>query len=535
MAQHDASSPDSERTPLLHSRISDDETNLNDSATTPSEHTPLPWRQIIPILLLNAAQPLSYELVFPFINQMLVELHVVDDPEKVGFYSGLIESIFSVTSLLTIMPVSWASDHFGRKPILLWGISCMALSVACFGMARSFWALVLARCIAGGAGGVWATARIMLGELSDKSNQAQAFAGLMVSYRIGQIVGLPIGGFFAHPERHWPGGVFESDFWQRYPFALPCFVGAGFAALAVLAGSFFLEETRLVSGDHTTTEVAVHTDESGNVIPEPVSSPAGASSTTATRGKKVSMMSVLKNKTIAALLLSNLMMCIGSECMFVIYPLWAFTPIESGGLSYSESQIGLTLSIRAVVQIGITFCYPYFHSHRWFGRGSAVRLYKLAMWIWPISLGFYPLMNVVARMREAHGVPSGLIMQWDLGTFVMRWSVEIIMGVFFLVWGFGGYCWTTSSVMTNDATPSAEALATVNGVMQLTIVIPQAITPAFATALFAYSTEHNLLNGYMHWVIMSAITTLGALQALALKEPEHDWRSSRTKKAGARE
>ena len=31
---------------------------------------------------------------------MILELGIVDDPERVGFYSGLIESIFAVMSLV---------------------------------------------------------------------------------------------------------------------------------------------------------------------------------------------------------------------------------------------------------------------------------------------------------------------------------------------------------------------------------------------------------------------------------------------------
>lgn len=63
-------------------------------------------------------------------------------------------------------------------------------------------------------------------------------------YRIGQIVGQPIGGFLAHPERHWPK-IFAGTFWAKYPFSLPCFVGAGFALSAVAYAAIVLEEVHL--------------------------------------------------------------------------------------------------------------------------------------------------------------------------------------------------------------------------------------------------------------------------------------------------
>ena len=52
------SEADTERTPLL----------ANSSELDQPKPKPLPWRPIIVLLLLNAVQPLAYELVFPFIS-----------------------------------------------------------------------------------------------------------------------------------------------------------------------------------------------------------------------------------------------------------------------------------------------------------------------------------------------------------------------------------------------------------------------------------------------------------------------------------
>ncbi|CAE6477428.1 unnamed protein product [Rhizoctonia solani] len=75
----------------------------DDGNATPvikKERTPLPWNPLIVLTALNAVCPLAFELVYPFVNSMIVEIGVTDDPERVGFYSGLIESIFSVMSLI---------------------------------------------------------------------------------------------------------------------------------------------------------------------------------------------------------------------------------------------------------------------------------------------------------------------------------------------------------------------------------------------------------------------------------------------------
>lgn len=42
----------------------------------------------------------SYTVIFPFINQMVEELQVTDNPDRVGFYSGLVVSLRGQTQLL---------------------------------------------------------------------------------------------------------------------------------------------------------------------------------------------------------------------------------------------------------------------------------------------------------------------------------------------------------------------------------------------------------------------------------------------------
>lgn len=84
----------------------------------------------------------------------------------------------------------------------------------------------------------------MTGEMTDRSNQDTAFSMMNVSYRLGQIVGLPLGGLLAHPERRWT--MFQTPFWNEYPFLLPCLVGAGFSLVSILFGMAFVEEVGCV-------------------------------------------------------------------------------------------------------------------------------------------------------------------------------------------------------------------------------------------------------------------------------------------------
>jgi len=70
--------------------------------------TPIPWRQLLTLCLVRLVDPICFSQIFPYINDMLLDMRIVgpNEPERVGFYSGLIESTFSIAVALAIYP--WA-------------------------------------------------------------------------------------------------------------------------------------------------------------------------------------------------------------------------------------------------------------------------------------------------------------------------------------------------------------------------------------------------------------------------------------------
>lgn len=64
-----------------------------------------------------------------------------------------------------------------------------------------------------------------------------------MAYRIGQILGLPMGGLLTHPEHKF--SLFQTRFWMENPFALPCFVSAALTIVGVVLAYFLLDEVSL--------------------------------------------------------------------------------------------------------------------------------------------------------------------------------------------------------------------------------------------------------------------------------------------------
>jgi len=124
--------------PLQRSQTTpNEETPLLRDRNAPRKETPLPITQIVVLLLLQLSEPITSLSIGPYINQLVSELPVVGgDERKVGYYAGLIVSLYFAAEAVTVLQWSRLSDHIGRKPVLLCGLlgtivasSCLAFPV----------------------------------------------------------------------------------------------------------------------------------------------------------------------------------------------------------------------------------------------------------------------------------------------------------------------------------------------------------------------------------------------------------------------
>ncbi|KDN50086.1 hypothetical protein RSAG8_01422, partial [Rhizoctonia solani AG-8 WAC10335] len=287
-----------------------------------------------------------------------------------------------------------------------------------FGLSKTLAGMIASRCIGGGLGASWAAIKVMTGEMTDRSNQDLAFSLLAVSYRLGQITGLPLGGLLAHPEERF--SWFRTAFWAEYPYLLPCLVGAAFAVFSILPGVIFIEETlpskrkqrrkankRAPSYGSTdssasSTSTLVAPQEQPLVY---ACKPSDIECAKETIKPQPSWRSLL-TPTIVSLLVNNALMCFSSEMIFSIFPLFAYTPISSGGLGMSEANIGTAMAIRSLVQVVLMLGYS--HVVRKMG---ALRVYKLAMAFWIVVILYFPLLNWIVRTQSL-GTESLVFQAW---------------------------------------------------------------------------------------------------------------------------
>ena len=174
-----------------HTKHKPDDAEPQD-ASHDEESKPMPYRQILLLCYASLAEPVAYFSIFPFINEMIQRNGGLKQ-ENVGFWSGMIESLFSLVQMVLMIFYGRAADRLGRKPVLVFSLSGIALATAMFGMSQHLWQMIACRCLAGTFAGSTVTVRTMLSEITTKETQGRAFSWYMFTKNMGIFVGPLIG------------------------------------------------------------------------------------------------------------------------------------------------------------------------------------------------------------------------------------------------------------------------------------------------------------------------------------------------------
>lgn len=164
--------------------------------------------------------------------------------DKIAQWAGTTSAIFSLSQSLTGIWWGRASDRFGRKPTILFGLICTMTSSILFGFSKTLVCALLARAFGGLANGNVGTIRTAVAELvPQKELQPRAFSIMPMVWSIGSILGPSFGGALVHPNERFPVLFHDSSFFRQNPFCLPGLVAGIFFLVGILAGFLYLQET----------------------------------------------------------------------------------------------------------------------------------------------------------------------------------------------------------------------------------------------------------------------------------------------------
>src|SRR5262249_3032123 len=141
---------------------------------------------------------------------------------------GMLFASFSLAQLVASPVLGHWSDHWGRRPVLIFSLLGTVVSFVMLALAHSLMVLFAARVVDGLSGGNITTARAYIADVTDESNRAKAFGMLGASFGLGFILGPAISGFFV-----------------KISYTAPIWDAAMITLVATALGGFWLHENDL--------------------------------------------------------------------------------------------------------------------------------------------------------------------------------------------------------------------------------------------------------------------------------------------------
>ncbi|KAI6149248.1 major facilitator superfamily domain-containing protein [Pisolithus tinctorius] len=447
--------------------------------------TPLPWRQFSILLLLQLSEPLTSQVIAPFLPQLIRDVGITQgDDSSIGHYVGLVHSLFFMTEACTVFHWSRASDQIGRKPVLMTGLLGLSMSMYCFGLSKTFWALVLSRCLNGALNGNIGIMKSMIAEITDPTNMALAYSIMPLAWFFGTTIGPLIGGLLEHPAEKYPAVFGGSTFFKTYPYFLPCSVSATFAVICWFITYFLLEET-------TTPQMSAK-----DYILGRKSKPQGPNGRSpAATENGVHCDNHEGQLPLRKLLVPNVLVAAGCYAFIAltdiavrtVLPVYFAVPVEMGGLGLRPSAIGTILSLLGVAS-GV--CQTLFFA-RLHDRLGPKYLYLMGSFLYIPAIVLFPVMTWVARKRGLDGL------------------VWTLVGSQIMLFMFSGLSFSVTFIYINAAAPNRASIGATNGLAQMMVSVTRALGPASANSAFSLSIQRHVMGGYfVYWmmIVMASIT-----------------------------
>ncbi|KAI0039016.1 MFS general substrate transporter [Auriscalpium vulgare] len=478
-----------------HSRDVDEETPLLAAPPVHKKPTPVPWAQVSILLILQLAEPLTSQVVYPFAPEFVRKVGITHGDEgRVGYYVGLMQSIFFATQAMTVLHWSRISDTVGRKPVILTGLCGLSLSMYLFGLSTTYWGAVFSRSLNGALNGNIGVLKSMIAEITDSTNLAQVYAYMPIAWATGGTIGPIIGGTLARPAERFPETFGDSEFMRKYPYFLACAVPATFSAIAWLVTLFFLKET-------VPSAMSLRSFFSKPGTKDYAETPASSRSSSRTIDASE------QPYPLRALLIPRVLIAAANYASLslvdiayrAVQPLFFATPIELGGLGLAPPIIGRILSAFGILNGFFQVLFFARIHDRWGTRNVFIAGMMSAI---PVFM-FFPAMSTLAK---------------DGGVGMAVWVLVALQ----IICSLGlSLCYGCIFIYLSAASPNRASLGATNGLAQLMVSVMRAVGPAAANSLYSLSIQHNYLGGRLVYIVLLGIAVASA--GLAYTLPRQVW------------
>lgn len=442
-------------------------------------------------------------------------------------HAGITSAVFSFTQCLTAIAWGRSSDYFGRKSIILIGLSMTMIMSVIWGLSTSLPMAILARALSGGGNGNVGILRTMVAEMvPEKILQPRAFSVMPLVWSIGSVLGPAFGGFFAKPAVNLPGLFGNSKLFIKFPFLLPNLVAAAIFLLGITVGFLFLHETLetrkhqkdygIILGKKLTRCVTRKRNEERNPDYDDDELGAALLHGNHSRDNSFSAMSHKTNRPInlappsikecftrqsSINLLCYTLLALHSMSFDQLLPIFMHLPRSTtepesllkftGGFGISSSRIGTLFTLYGITA-GLVQFFVFPPVVRRFG---VLRSYKVCSIIIPTVMFATPYTALIKNEILQQGAMFGIM------------AVKAFVGIFMF---------PCSTIMLTNSAGSLRLLGTLNGVATSTSAVGRGMGPFMAGAAFTWGLERGYV--IVAWWMLGCIAILGAIPIFFLEE-----------------
>lgn len=176
------------------------------------------------ILIAVLVDMISVGLIIPVLPALVGTL--TGSQADQSFWYGAVAFAFGIASFLSGPVLGGLSDRYGRRPVLLIGLTGLALNFFGIALATTLWMLVAARLVGGAMQANAAVAHAYIADITPPEQRARRFGLMGAMFGIGYTLGPVLGGVLGAVDLH-----------------LPFYVAGALALLNTLYGVFVLPES----------------------------------------------------------------------------------------------------------------------------------------------------------------------------------------------------------------------------------------------------------------------------------------------------
>ncbi|XP_047143252.1 uncharacterized protein LOC105849351 isoform X2 [Hydra vulgaris] len=444
-----------------------------------------------------------------------------------GRKSGIIASAMFISRIFSSLLWGYVCDKCGKKLSLLLSGGCVAISTLMFGFSFNYPWTVVTRFLQGFSMGIMVITKAYMSDICDDSNLATGMGVIFSGYNIGLVIGPSMAGFLVFPVEKYPKVFRKDSFFDRFKIFIPNFIIVIGMTLALLASIFVLPKKTSVDRDSLLIEdkkdssmfnVDAYLNCSVNLEILKKSKNESTRLIDSKPSKLKKFLMLLKMSSFAKLLRNKdfliSSMLYGLYTLFTIgyeelFPVFASTSIEYGGLGMSTSEIGLLYLIVSVAM----FIAQLVFINKMIDKFGSKKIFISSSLIFGFLMPLIPLISIIKNK-------------------IFLWIILWINQVFVRIAMMSGF--TAINIFINNSVAS-DLTGLANGVGMSVSCIGRSIGPASFGSLFTWSLAYKgrqfPFNQYFSFLLILVVTVAVSLISLCVPESLNKKKTESTQKS----